>query len=187
MSLNGAGARYGECGIHVADEQEERLVARGQTLQLGDGHVVAVLGLVGAAVVMIGAPAGEAQVVVIAAAGRVALEADAGGLVASVVQHFGQHRNAVHDLALAQRDDAGAEHVAAGQHAGIAGRGGNMRGEAAFKRDAAIRVLGDVGGGQAAIAVVAHMVAAQAVDSEEQKVRLFLGHARVPLSKITVR
>ena len=95
--LERRGRQIGGVGIHVAQEQHERLVLSGQALQLGDGDVVQVLRLVGAAVVMIGAPAGEGQIVVVAAAARVALEAHAGGGVAVVAQDLGQHRNALDD------------------------------------------------------------------------------------------
>ena len=173
--LEGRGRQVGGVGIHVAQEQHEGLVFLRQALQLGNGHVVQVLGLVGASVLVIGAPAGEADVLVIAAAGRVALEAHAGGVVAVVAQDLGQHRHALDDRRLGQTHHAGAEAVAAGHHVGVAGGGRDVRAEAVVEGHAALGILADVGRGQAGVAVVAHMVAAQAVNAEEQQVR-FLAH-----------
>ena len=170
------GRQVGGVGIHVPQEQHEGLVLSSQTLQLGDGNLVQVLGLVGTAVIMVGTPAGEGNVIVVATAGGIALEADAGGGVAQIPENLSQHGNAVHNILLAQANHIGAEAVTAGHHVGVTGGGGNVGGEAVFKGDTAFGVLGNVGGSQTAVAVVTHMVPAEAVNAEKQQIGKFLTH-----------
>ena len=177
--VEGGGGQVGRVGIHVAQEQHEGLVFLGQPLQFGNRHVVQILRLVGAAVVVVRAPAGEGEVGVVAPAAGVALEAHAGGVVAVVPQDLRQHRHAVDDGLLGERHHIRAEAVPAGHHVGIAGGGGDVGGEAVVEGDAALGVLADMGRGQPPVAVVAHVVAAQAVNAEEQKIR-FLGHVQIP-------
>ena len=160
--------------IHVPHEEEERLILLGQAFQLGDGHIVEVLRLVRAAVVVIRAPARKAEVLIVAAAAGVAFKTDAGAGVALFAQDFRQHGHAIDDVLLAQRHDVRAEAIAAGHHVRVTGRGGDVRRKALFKRHAAFGVFGDVRRGQPGIAIVAHVIPAQAIDAENSRLGSFL-------------
>ncbi len=65
-ALEGVGRQVRRVRVHVPQEQEERFVLRGEPLQLGDRHLVQVLGLV-ASTFFPRAPALEVEVLLEAA------------------------------------------------------------------------------------------------------------------------
>ena len=165
--------------VHVAQEEEERLLLLGQAVQLGDGDVVEVLRL-GAAALVPAAPAGEVEIVVEAARGRVAAEADAGGGVALLAQDLGQrlHLRAQRPL-VAQRHHLGAEHIHAGEHGAVAAGGGDVRAVGALEQRAALGEAVHVRRGQPGVAIAAHVVGTQRVDAEKEDIGFSFGWHRI--------
>ena len=83
---------WGQIGgvrVHVAQEEEEGLVACSKAAQLGQRHIVHVLGFRETPLVD-GTPVVIVDVVLVAACGGVSLEANAGGLIACLAQDFRQ-------------------------------------------------------------------------------------------------
>ena len=185
--LEGSGREVGRMGIHVTHEQEPGLAFGLQALHFGDHHVVAVLGLVGAAVVMVGAPAGELQIGVVATAAGIALELDAGGVVAVLLQDFGEHLDAGSHFVIVggvtQGHNVGAEAVLTGEHAAVAGGGGDGSREHLGEGSTVFDVSAHVGGGEALVAILAHAGAAQRVDTEEQNVRKLSHFCVLPMDR----
>ena len=130
----------------------------------------------GPAIIPIRTPAGEADVIVIATTGSIPLKAHTGGFIAFLTEHFRQDRNTLNDICLVERHHIGTEAVAARKHIGITRGRGNMGAEALFKSNAVFCVFGNMRGSQTLIAVVTHMVTAQAVNAKEQNVGFLLCH-----------
>ncbi len=154
--------------VHVAQEQEERIVATGHRAQIRDRDLVEGVRLGHAAgrfppplVLHIGLEASR---------GRIAGKPHAAGRVAGLLQDPGQHRRG-HVALVAQPDHAGAEAVAAGEHRRVGRRGRHARAERMAEHGRLLREAGDVRGGQTVVAVQAHAIAAQAVDRDQQQVR----------------
>jgi len=176
-ALIGRGRQVGRVRVHVAEEEQEGLLALRQPLQLRHGDLVKVLRLGHAALVPRLPARVEVQVLVEPARGRVVGEADAGARVARVAQYFGQRPDFRPQRALVrQRDDLRAEHIHAGEHVGVAARRRDVRAVVVLEERGALRKPVDVRRRQPVIAVRAHVVRAQRVDAEEQDIGKFVRH-----------
>ena len=166
-ALKGRGREVGAVGVHVAQEQEEGVVLAGEPVEFGNGDVVEVVGLEAWAVLPV-APAREIDVVVEAAGGRVALEADASALVALLLEDLGEgHHAGGEGAAVPERDDVGPKAVHAREHRAVARRGGYVGAEVVLEEDAFFGELVDVGRREAVVPVAAHVVGAKTVDADQ--------------------
>jgi len=164
----------------MAQEKEEGLILCGEAIELGQDDLVHILRLVGTSVFMIGAPALEVEIFVIADTGGIALKADTGGGIALTAEDLRKHGGINRDLLLIESNNAVTEAVHTGQHGGIAGGGGNMRGDEVVEGNAAPGIIGDMRGSHMLVAIVAHMIAAEALHTEENDIG-FLCHNRFSL------
>ena len=155
-------------GIHVAEEEEPRLVFGGEAAEFGQAGVVQIFSLVGLSV-FAGVPVGEIQIGLETTCGGVATETDTGRVVAFVIEDFSE-RLAADGALVAESDGVVAKAVQAGEHGGVAGRRRNVGREVVFKEGAAFRELVHVGGGVAEVAVAAHVLGKQGVDADEKQI-----------------
>ncbi len=133
-------------------------------------HVVEVLGL-GEPAIVPRAPAGVVEVLVEPARARVAREAHAGGVVPRAAQDFGQSLDlGGQPAAVAQGNHLGAKAIAPGEHGGVGGRGGDVRGVVALKERALFGEGIDVRGGLPVVAVATHVIRQQRIDGDEEDV-----------------
>ena len=160
--------------VHVAQEQEERLILPSQAIQLGDGHFVQVLGL-GATALLPRTPPLEVEVLLKAARGRVAAEAHTGGVIALLTQYFRQRLEMrAQPTLVTQCHDIGAEAIHSCEHGSVAGRGGDGRARDAAKRGAACDVVVNVGRGQPGITEQTHVIRSQTIDAEKYQIGFLL-------------
>ena len=152
-----------------------------QTLECGDGYFIEILGLVTTSFSP-GAPPAEVNVVLETSRGWITTEPDASGAVAVLAQQLSKRGQvAAQGAPMSQSHNVGTKAIPTSKHGAIAWSGGNVRTEGIIKHTTAGRQLVYVGGSESVIAIEAHMIRAQAVDSQYNQMGLLGHYYSVPL------